>query len=392
MVTPYLVKSLQRSGETPGAVDIARRLAVNFAARAAEHDRDGSFPFANFAELAGAGLLALTVPAPLGGTGAAAREAAEVIGVIAQADPSTALVLTMHYIQHLLIAAGERYPAHLARRLAREAVDGRGLVNALRVEPDLGSPSRGGLPATVARRTSTGWRLNGHKIYCTGAPILDWYLVWARTDEEMPRTGQFLVPAGAAGARIVETWNHLGLRASGSHDVIFEDVDIPADHEVELRRPDSWLPADPLMTAVHALLLGAIYDGIARAARDWLTGFLNRRAPSSLGAPLATLPRAQEHVGEIETRLTINGRLLGSLAGEIDAGTSADPAAANIVKLAVTNNAVAAIETALTLTGNHGLSRANPLERHFRDVLCGRVHAPQDDAIRIGAGRLALGR
>jgi hypothetical protein len=315
-----------------------------------------------------------------------------VIGAIAQADPSTALVLTMHYIQHFLIAAGQRYPAHLARRLIREAAEGRGLVNALRVEPDLGSPSRGGLPATVARRTAAGWRLNGHKIYCTGAPILDWYLVWARTDEEAPRTGQFLVPAAAAGARIVETWNHLGLRASGSHDVIFEDVDIPADHEVELRRPDAWLPADPVMTSVHALLLGAIYDGIARAARDWLAGFLNRRAPSSLGAPLATLPRAQEHVGEIETRLAINGRLLGSLAGDIDAGTSAEPAEANIVKLAVTNNAVAVVETALSLTGNHGLSRANPLERHYRDVLCGRVHAPQDDAIRIGAGRLALGR
>ena len=46
---------------------------------------------------------------------------------------------------------------------------------------------------------------------------------------------------------------------------------------------------------------------------------------------------------------------------------------------------------ALTLTGNHGLSRTNPLERHLRDVLCGRVHNPQDDTIKIAAGRLALG-
>ena len=64
---------------------------------------------------------------------------------------------------------------------------------------------------------------------------------------------------------------------------------------------------------------------------------------------------------------------------------------ANSVKLTVTNNAVAAVEEALSLTGNHGLSRTNPLERHYRDVLCGRVHTPQDDSIRSAAGRLALG-
>ena len=78
--------------------------------------------------------------------------------------------------------------------------------------------------ATIARRTETGWRLSGRKIYSTGAPILKWYAVWARTDEPEPRVGMFLVPAGLPGTWIVETWDHLGLRASGSHDVVFEDV------------------------------------------------------------------------------------------------------------------------------------------------------------------------
>jgi alkylation response protein AidB-like acyl-CoA dehydrogenase len=64
---------------------------------------------------------------------------------------------------------------------------------------------------------------------------------------------------------------------------------------------------------------------------------------------------------------------------------------ADVIKLTVTNNAVAVVEDALSLTGNHGLTRANPLERHYRDVLCGRVHPAQDDATRAGAGRLALG-
>jgi alkylation response protein AidB-like acyl-CoA dehydrogenase len=57
----------------------------------------------------------------------------------------------------------------------------------------------------------------------------------------------------------------------------------------------------------------------------------------------------------------------------------------------VTNNAAATVEDALSLTSNHGLSRKNPLERHYRDVLCGRVHTPQDDTTKISAGRIALG-
>ena len=65
----------------------------------------------------------------------------------------------MHYIQHLVMARSTRWPGRLARKLARETVEGVALINALRVEPDLGSPSRGGLPSTIARKTETGWRL-----------------------------------------------------------------------------------------------------------------------------------------------------------------------------------------------------------------------------------------
>jgi alkylation response protein AidB-like acyl-CoA dehydrogenase len=170
-------------------------------------------------------------------------------------------------------------PPGLSRKLARETVEGVALVNALRVEPELGSPARGGLPATVARRTETGWRLSGRKIYSTGAPILKWYAVWARTDEAETRVGMFLVPAGLPGTRIVETWDHLGLRASGSHDVIFEDVVFPLDHEIDVRLPDEWRTPDFTQATVHAIFIAAIYDGVARAARDWLIGFLRDRCP-----------------------------------------------------------------------------------------------------------------
>ena len=375
----------------PVFLDCAKLLASEFAARAAQHDRDASFPFENFKELSEAGLLALTVPTALGGAGAGALDAARIIGIFGKADPSTALVLSMHYIQHLVMARSTRWPGRLSRKLAREAVEGVALINALRVEPDLGSPARGGLPATIVRKTETGWRLSGRKIYSTGAPILKWYAVWAKTDEPETRVGLFLVPAGLPGTRIVETWDHLGLRASGSHDVVFDDVVFPLDHEIDVRKPEEWRVPDFTQSTVHTIFVAAIYDGIARAARDWLIDFLKSRVPSNLGAPLATLPRVQEVVGGIEARLAVNARLIDSFAGDFDDGVLLSASESNIVKLTVTNNAVAVIEAALSLTSNHGLTRANPLERHYRDVLCGRVHTPQDDATRTIAGRLALG-
>ena len=128
----------------------------------------------------------------------------------------------------------------------------------------------------------------------------------------------------------------------------------------------------------------------ARRATGW-SAFCKTRVPANLGAPLATLPRMQEVLGGIEARLAVNARLIDSFADEFDDGVPLSAIESNILKLTVTNNAVAAVEDALSLTGNHGLSRANPLERHYRDVLCGRVHTPQDDTTRIAAGRLALG-
>src|ERR1700753_1977149 len=125
---------------TPSIFDKANLLAVEFAERAPGHDRDASFPFENFRKLSEAGLLALTVPSALGGAGAGARDAAQILGIVGKADPSTALVLSMHYIQHLVMARSTRWPGRLSRKLATETIDGVALINALRVEPELGSP------------------------------------------------------------------------------------------------------------------------------------------------------------------------------------------------------------------------------------------------------------
>ena len=372
----------------PGA---SAELLASIAALAGEADRTGRVPEASLRAAQIEGLPGLTVPRRLGGQEAGLRTAAQVARAIGRSCASTGLILAMQFLHQAAIARSARWPEQLAERVGRDAVERGALINTLRVEPALGTPARGGLPATVARRTPDGWRLDGHKIYATGMPALSWLLVWARTGHpSAPDVGYFLVPAGADGVRLVETWDHLGLRASGSHDVIFADVAIPAQHAVDLRPPTSWGARDAAEAAWNVALIGAVYTGVAEAARDWLRNFLLTRTPSNLGAPLATLPRMQEALGRIEALLVGNRRLLSGLAEDVDAGRELVTSDVNLLKVVLAENAVSAVQQAVELSGNHGLSRQNPLERHLRDVLCVRVHTPQADSAFLEAGKAAL--
>ncbi|MET0791580.1 MAG: acyl-CoA dehydrogenase family protein, partial [Polyangiaceae bacterium] len=141
----------------------------------------------------------------------------------------------------------------------------------------------------------------------------------------------------------------------------------------------------------NALSISTIYDGVARAARDWLAQYLKERVPTNLGAALATLPRFQEKFGEIEALLYANRVLIENAAARAEAGEAVSATEANLVKYIATGNAIRAVEIGLELTGNPGLSRKNPLERHYRDVLCSRIHSPQNDTILTSAGRTGFG-
>ena len=96
-------------------------------------------------------------------------------------------------------------------------------------------------------------------------------------------------------------------------------------------------------------------------------------------------------MGRIEGLLLNNRRLIAGLASDLDGGALPLANEAGLIKSLCTNNAVQAVEIAQSLTSNHGLTRHNPLERHWRDVLCGRIHTPQDDSVWVAAGRKALG-
>jgi alkylation response protein AidB-like acyl-CoA dehydrogenase len=375
---------------SPAALD---RLTTRLAETAEAYDRSAEFPAANFKILAEQGLVGLTVSPQFGGGGAGLVDSLRVLGAVAKGEPSTALILFMTYGYHAQPTRAQSWPSAIYERLAREAVAGDGLIGGLRVEPELGTPVRGGLPKTVARRTADGWALSGSKIYSTGSTGLSWYVVWAKTDEPEPRVGNFLVATDAPGITILPAWDHLGMRATVSHEVVFDETPIPLDHAVDVRAPAEWAPkpSDTAFGLWNALAISTIYDGVAQAARDWLRDYLKERTPSNLGAALATLPRVQEKFGEVDALLYANRVLIETAAAQADAGDPPSATDANIIKYIATGNAIRAVEIGLDLTGNPGLSRKNPLERHYRDVLCSRIHSPQNDMILVAAGRAGFG-
>lgn len=401
VVTPALGAPLATSSRCRFAPEVLSELTRTFAFTAAKHDLEASVPTENFALLHRHGLLSATVPRSQGGAGASLRDTSELVRAIGRGEPATALIATMQFFAHQhALRSPQTDPASLAirQRVQVDAVETGALLNSLRVEPALGTPQRGGLPDTVARRTNDGWVISGRKIYSTGAPVLRWLLVWARTDENEVRTGNFLVPAASAGVAIEETWNHIGLRASGSHDVVMTEVFVPLDHAIDLQ-PHAASNAFVQGTGQHSAaqqmawlcaLLGSIYDGVANEARDWLVTYLTERIPTNLGAPLSSLPRFQEAIGHIDSLLLTNRSLLDHLASAADADINLTTAQAGLVKFTVMDNAHKVVQSAVDLIGNPGLSRNNPLERHLRDVLCGRVHTPQPDAALSMAGRAAV--
>lgn len=379
---------LRRPSLSPITDELLSQIGMEFRKRAAHYDQHGEFPHENFQRLSELGLLGLIVPMELGGAGGNLHEATRVVGAIAGGDGSTALVLTMHYLMHA-ITRNTNPPIYA--KMAAAAVKGGGILNALRAEPDLGSINRGGTVATLATQLPDGrWRITGRKAYATGSAITGWWLVYARVDGADDKVGSWLVPARAPGIVYPETWNHTGMRATASHEAHFNGVEIDADHLLNVIDAKSAAAPPPILNAWNGALLAALYDGIARAARDWVRDFLLNRKPSNLGASLATVPRLQSVLGEIESLLLINRSLISEITRDVDAnGADASPRP-NLVKQIVTENTIRVTDLALSISGNHGLDRANPLERYHRDALCGRVHAPQGDSIFVSAGKASL--
>src|SRR5664280_1193572 len=232
--TPTSAAPITGPGPGPAdAITAARALTPVLAARAERHDRDGSFPVEDFADIRTAGLLGVMVPARLGGVGAGFADYAEVAMALGTGNGATALVFNMHASVTGALAGT---PEDLARALGvpesffamRDRVLAAAAAGAFYAVAmsERGAGSKLSQVATTYEPEDDGWRIRGHKTFCSGAGHADAYLVAARSLDG-GRVSQFLVPAGA-GVIVEPTWDSLGMRATGSHDLHI-DVLAPAD-------------------------------------------------------------------------------------------------------------------------------------------------------------------
>lgn len=375
-------------------IDLDRLDAIveTIAGHAALHDAEGSFPAEAIDLMHAAGLLRASVRPEHGGTAFGVADLVRLVSSIGRGDPSAALILLMNLLFHAgqTSSSPRAVAPHLYEKLLAESFEGPTLVNALRAEPDLGAPARGGLPATVARYSREGWVLSGRKMFCTGSTGLGYHLPWAVTDEAVPRVAEFLVPASSAGIGIVPTWDHLGLRATQSHDIVYDEVVIPHDHIVGPQVITADTRQDPRATASTVLLIQSVYLGVAKAAQEAYALFAHDRVPSNLGRPIATTEHIRSAAGRIEIAIIQAESLLYHFAERMDAGDETAFATVAAAKTAISASLIAAVEVAVKALGNPGLSRNNPLERHFRDVLCSRIHSPQEDSVLLTIGAESL--
>ena len=396
MIDPLLVS--HPSPRRMELVAVADRLAQDFAQRAAEHDRNASFPFENLDALRSAGLHLLTVPAEHGGWGGTLPEAVLVLERLARGDGATGLVFAMHVQTMGSLSESRPWPEPRFAALCRDVVANGAMINSAASEPELGSPSRGGLPATTARWNGHGWTLDGRKNFASGAPGLTYFLVPAQLDapDLAPgAVGVFLVQRDMPGWSVEETWDVAGMRSTGSHDLVFRGLHLDPDQLVLRREPGIPDPGKNSGGTWFGLSVAAVYLGVAEAARECAVDFAHNRRPTALeGKSIATLEVIQRGIGALEAELLPARALLYAVSHAWE--SCAEDRAQLLpyigqVKVTATSRAIAAVDLALRVVGGQSMSRKLPLERYFRDVRAGLFHPPAEDVAHATLGRALLG-
>jgi alkylation response protein AidB-like acyl-CoA dehydrogenase len=372
----------------PGArlVAIAEELAEKLAARAAEHDRDGTYPFEAIGELRGAGYFAAPIPVELGGLGVgSAHDLVVASSRLARGDASVAIGVNMHLVavlnmerrRRVAVAAGsDRRARAFAASLERIVQDGVVLAAAIS-EPgqDLTQP------ATRATRTATGWRIDGRKMFCTMSPAAtELYVAVTCVDDD--RYAYAMVPADTQGLVIHDDWDALGMRASGSNSISFEGVELP---ESAVR--GGFRAGDPVPFMERNLVAGLFHAsaslGIAEAADA-----VARRGRINGDA------RQRMQVADSAVDLAAARGVLSRAAALIDRHYDANPASdgtaaeiravfaeAQAAKAFVNEAAARIVDRALALSGGAGYLNGSPLARAYRDVKAGSFMHP------LGANR-----
>lgn len=359
-------------------IERIRPALPQIAERAQQHDRDASFPFTSLNALRAAGWLQAPIPREYGGEECSLADLAAAQTALAKADMPLAFAVGMHLMSVGSERANRAWPAPLRERIFRSVVEDGALCNQVASEPELGSPQGGGRPQTALTPDGPGrWRLNGHKTFTTLAPALEWFLTYAALEDGSGRLARVAVRRGAPGLRVEETWDVVGLRSTGSHDVWYENVAVD-DDDFLVRQDPSQAGQRRGDFAWFALLVAAASLGVAEAARDYTIEFCRRRRPSGAPAPIAAIPAVRAGVGEIDLRIIAARALLHETASAWDAGGETRAVLGPRIAAAKLHSGDAAVEIVdrcMRLVGGVSLHRSEPLERYYRDVR-GPLHNP----------------
>jgi alkylation response protein AidB-like acyl-CoA dehydrogenase len=391
-----------RTPEGAALIASAERLADELAVGAAARDREGRYPFEGIAALRRAGYFGAPVPEELGGLGVGSvHDAVVASSRLARGDASLAIGVNMHLVVVLSLARRWRMARAIgndrrARAFGRSLgaiASGDVVMAAAMSEPgqDLTRPS------TQAVRTDAGWRVDGHKIFCTMSPAATVLLtsVGFRGEDGGERYGYVEIPATAPGVTINEDWDALGMRASGSHSVTFAGVALPAG------AVRGGFPAGELTPYLERNLPSGLFHasaslGIAEAA------FARTARPEQIGDDA----RARMLVAESAIDLAAARGVIARAATLIDDHHAAHPAAlgadeeivalfaeGQAAKTYVNEASLRVVDRALALSGGAGYLNGSPLARAYRDVRAGAFMHP------LGANRaygflsdVALGR
>ena len=303
--------------------EIAKRLAKDFATRAAAHDRDASPPNENYAALRAAGFFGLVIPKEFGGSGAGLLGWVIAAEEIAKGDASTALSFNMHVANIAATILDKKSPLGKAakQRIADMIIkDGKLTADSVSEPGTTGLTPTTYACSTQAKRVPGGYVLNGKKAFCSMIESADFTLLFAHPeDEPNPEAGiGFWLPANSPGMRIERVWDTLGMRGTRSDNLVLENCFIPDEHVVEEFRVPSvggWLINNE---AIFNVPYTGVYLGLGWAALHFAVENVKSRQPRGYRQPIAYHADVRRRIGIMASQLEAARWLLRYSAWLVD--------------------------------------------------------------------------
>ncbi len=357
-----------------------------FAPRAAQIDRDAVFPFANYADLRDAGLLAICVPQSQGGLGADFSTYVMVAAEIGRHCGATALTWNMHvcstmwagFIADALDMTAEQRAEHeRIRAIHFDRIVREGKVYAQPFSEG-GAAAAGKAPfGTLAKRVDGGYIVNGRKIFASLSGAADYYGALCTLDipGATQRDSLYLaIPADAPGVKVFGDWDPLGMRGTVSRNLDFKDVFVPT----EARLMPEGLYAQAATRYPHMFAtLSPTYMGLAQAAYDFTVQYLRGEVPGMPPVKRRMYPTKQIAVAQMRIQLEQTRALFLRNAADARIDPDRDTrmrlyAAHHTIMESANDIARLAIRTC----GGQAMLKNLPLERLYRDSRCGSLMLP----------------